>query len=132
MATIEIWLGIGCKRQTKAGEIGEAIDLLLSQLQLSGATIMGVATIDRKQTELGLVEYCREHHLDLITYSAEELRSIDISCPSLDLMARVGTPSVAEAAAILVTKGGKLIVTKQKFKFDSGNAVTIAIASRSR
>ncbi len=96
-----LWVGIGCERGTSRTVIEQAIKQVLQENSLAEAAIAGIATIDLKADEKGLVELCRERALPLRCFSAEELRSVEVPNPSAVVEAEVGTPSVAEAAAVL-------------------------------
>ncbi|GAP97715.1 cobalamin biosynthesis protein [Leptolyngbya sp. NIES-2104] len=116
-----LWVGIGCRRGTSRELIESAIAQVLNQYGLCENQIVGVATVDRKSDETGLLEYCEAHQFPLSLFSVEELSAIVVPNPSID---RIGTPSVAEAAAILATGSNRLIVPKLVIE----NRVTIAIA----
>ena len=49
-----------------------------------------------------------------MTYDARALAVLDVPNPSRAPMAAVGTPSVAEAAALAAAPGGELLVPKRK------------------
>jgi cobalt-precorrin 5A hydrolase/precorrin-3B C17-methyltransferase len=90
--------------------------------------IQGVATIDSKADEVGLVEFCRDRNLPLVTFSTELLKSIDVPNLSQIVGAKIGIFSVAEAAAICAAKSD-LIVPKQIFRqLGEVGAVTVAIS----
>lgn len=71
-------------------------------------------TIDVKADE----EFCEmlrdEYEEDVVFFTAEELAQIDVPNPSETVARHVGTPSVCEAAAILGSNKGKLIIPKVK------------------
>ena len=73
-------------------------------------------TIDVKEDE----EFCAmledEYDEEVVFYSAEELAAVDVPNPSDTVAKHVGTPSVCEAAAILGSNNGKLIIPKVKGK----------------
>ena len=73
-------------------------------------------TIDVKQDE----EFCAmlkdEYDEELVFFTAEQLAQVDVPNPSQTVQKHVGTPSVCEAAAILGSNNGKLIVPKVKGK----------------
>ncbi len=73
-------------------------------------------TIDVKKDE----EFCAmledKYGKEVIYYSAEELAEVEVPNPSTTVLKHVGTPSVCEAAAILGSNHGKLIVPKVKGK----------------
>jgi cobalt-precorrin 5A hydrolase / precorrin-3B C17-methyltransferase len=133
-----LWVGIGCERGTSVQLIEGAIQYFFRINHLAEAAIAGIATIDLKADEVGLLELCQNRNLPLRCYPAESLRSIAVPNPSLVVETEVGTPSVAEAAAILAARQqdeslketeSNLLVTKQIFRqTDLTGAVTVAIA----
>lgn len=125
-----LWVGIGCERGTPQNVIKEALETTFKEFGLSESAIAGLATIDIKADELGLVELATEQNYPLKTYTPEELNLVRVPNPSSVVAQEVGTASVAEAAALKVAQASELVVSKQIFKSDQG-AVTIAVA-RSR
>lgn len=131
-----LWVGIGCERGTASQSIEDALMNTLQQYHLSAKAIAGIATIDIKADEAGILQLCQELNLPLKTFDADTLKQISVPTPSEVVEREVGTPSVAEAAAIF---GGmsanspdnvqncQLLVKKQIFKQEQG-AVTVAIA----
>jgi cobalt-precorrin 5A hydrolase/precorrin-3B C17-methyltransferase len=96
-----LWVGIGCERGTSRVLIETAIEQVCQQHHLAQGAIAGIATIDIKADEVGLVELCRERNWPLRTFPAEVLRSVKVPNPSAIVDKEVGTPSVAEGAAIV-------------------------------
>ena len=86
--------------------------------------IAGVATIDIKATEAGLVELCCDRNWPLQTFPAEILRAIAVPTPSTVVEAEVGTKSVAEAAAIVAAQESCLSMAK-------GEAADIVVGQES-
>ena len=124
-----LWVGIGCQRGISKLAIEHAIEWIFAQYDLDLATIKGIATLDRKSDELGLVDYCRESGLFLKTYSPERLNSVDVVRSSKLVTALVGALSVAEASALSAAQVDRLLVPKQKFQYaDRSKWVTIAVA----
>ena len=73
-------------------------------------------TIDVKADE-PFVEMLRTEYEEEVTFfSAEELAQVEVPNPSETVAKHVGTPSVCEAAAILGSNHGKLIIPKVKGK----------------
>ncbi|OLT62424.1 precorrin-3B C(17)-methyltransferase [Moorena bouillonii] len=95
-----LWVGIGCERGTSKQLIEMAIRQTCEGYGLSENAIAGIATIDLKADEVGIVQLCQERHWPLRTFPAEVLRSVTVPNPSDVVAAEVGTPSVAEAAAL--------------------------------
>lgn len=72
-------------------------------------------TIDVKATE-PFIKVLEEHGEHVRFFSAEELSAIEVPNPSATVEKHVGTPSVCEAAAILGSNHGQLIIPKVKDK----------------
>ncbi len=118
------YVGIGCNSGTARDEIESLVRDTFSMHGLDQRLIGGIASINAKRGEQGLIEAARALFCPLIFFSKEELSKVDVPNPSFAPKKAVGSPSVAEAAALLATQGsGKLIVEKKK----SGNC-TIAIS----
>lgn len=122
-----LWLGIGCQRGVSDELIESAILQTLALQDLQIADVVGVASIDHKAQEPGILEVCAKYHWQLQTYSATELDNVQIQRPSTTIAQLVGTNSVAEAAAMLAS-GQQLLVSKQIYLID-GKFITVAIAS---
>ncbi|MBR1546177.1 MAG: precorrin-4 C(11)-methyltransferase [Prevotella sp.] len=73
-------------------------------------------TIDVKQDEEFVEELKEEYGEEVVFFTAEELDAVDVPNPSDVVAKHVGTSSVCEAAAILGSNHGKLIVPKIKGK----------------
>ncbi len=124
-----LWIGIGCQRGVSKLAIQRAIESVFTKYNLDLATVVGLATVDRKANEPGLVEYWRESGWLLQSYSPAQLNSIAVADPSLQVAALVGISSVAEAAALCAAQTDILLVPKQKFRFDhQAGYVTVAIS----
>ncbi len=135
-----LWVGIGCQRGTPEPLIEYAIQKTLRSHHLAEAAIAGIATIDRKATEAGLVKFCSDRNFPLRLFSAEALSAVTVPNPS-DAV-EIGTFSVAEAAAILATLPYKtadsaiqssLRVEKKIVRVEGQpGSVTVAIAQADR
>ena len=122
-----LWVGIGCERGTSRELIETAIEETCKTYHLASEAIAGIVSIDLKANEMGIVEVCQRRNLAFKTFSAEQLNQVEVPTPSDVVAQEVGTPSVAEAAAILA--GDNLVVSKQIFKSETtSGAVTVAIA----
>jgi len=116
--------GVGASTGAPAQAVSDLLEAALGGAGLARASLAEVATLDRKTTEPGL----RALGLPLRGFSAEALRAVPVPTPSAVVADAVGTPSVAEAAALLAAgPDAELVVPKQ------ANAVaTVAIARRAR
>ncbi len=101
MDSYRLWVGIGCKRDTPHVVITAAVRHVFMAYGLAETAIAAICTIDHKVSEVGLVEFCRDRQLPLQGFAAEALRAVVVPNPSAIASDTVGTPSVAEAAAIL-------------------------------
>ncbi|ACK67590.1 precorrin-3B C17-methyltransferase [Rippkaea orientalis PCC 8801] len=127
-----LWVGIGCVRGTSKNLIERSIHQVFKQYHLAIDAIAGIATIDLKADEIGLIEYCQKQQLTLKTFSPNVLKMVEVPNPSAIVEEEVGTPSVAEASAICAAFSSEisasLIVSKQIIKSENEGTVTIAIA----
>ena len=73
-------------------------------------------TIDVKEEEEFCAMLVDEYDEEVVFYTAEELAAVDVPTPSATVAKHVGTPSVCEAAAILGSNHGQLIIPKVKGK----------------
>ncbi|WP_308796171.1 cobalamin biosynthesis protein [Tolypothrix sp. FACHB-123] len=97
----DLWVGIGCQRGTSTQLLEKAIEQVFRENQLHQSAIAGLATIDNKAKEPALVEFCQLHNLTFKTFPPEVLRLVSVPNPAKLIEQTVGTPSVAEAAAML-------------------------------
>ncbi|MGI5199115.1 precorrin-3B C(17)-methyltransferase [Streptomyces sp. CA-288835] len=105
-------IGVGASKGAPVDEVLENIKGALRDAGLSAQSVAELATVDAKADEPGLVEAAARLGVPLLTYSAEELAAVAVPNPSDAPLAAVGTPSVAEAAAL--ARGGELLVPKRK------------------
>lgn len=96
-----LWVGLGCERGTSKALMAWAIESVCQTRHLAMAAIAGLATLDLKADEAGLLQLCQENHWPLRCFTAAALKDIAVPNPSETVAAAVGTPSVAEAAAML-------------------------------
>ncbi|MBD2256711.1 precorrin-3B C(17)-methyltransferase [Pseudanabaena sp. FACHB-2040] len=139
-----LWVGIGCERGTSQALIDLAITQVFAANHLAVGAIAGIATLDLKADEAGLVGLCQERGWPLRCFSSEQLKLISVPNPSSVVENAVGTPSVAEAAALTAAHSSaesvlaeapqtanlaELRVTKQVIRHeDQPGAVTVAVA----
>ena len=93
--------GLGASRGVPAAEISALIDQALGTADLSPRSVRAAATADLKQDEAGLLAAVRERGWPLMTFPATDLAHVPVPNPSETVRTAVGTPSVAEAAALL-------------------------------
>ena len=116
-------LGLGASRGVGADEVLALVDRALADAGLSAASVAAVGTADAKADEAGLVEACARRGWPLTTFPSAALAEVDVPNPSDEPRKVLGTPSVAEAAALLL--GDVLVVEKTK-----SASATVAVARR--
>jgi cobalt-precorrin 5A hydrolase len=119
--------GLGCNRGTAAEEMEALLAKALEGHGLAAASLSVLASVDLKADEAGLHDLARRLELPLRYFSRQALNGVGaVPTPSAAARKHIGVHSVCEAAALLATDKGTLVVTKQKTR----NA-TVAIARRS-
>ncbi len=119
-----LFVGVGCNRNTPGEEIQDLLHRVLNDYHLAAASIAGLASIDLKADEEGLLALAQSLSRPLVFFSRDQLATVrEIPTPSKVVQKHVGVESVCEAAAILASGNGTLIAPKQV----TPNA-TIAIA----
>jgi len=98
----DLVLGIGCDRNTPYATLAQVIDEALAQLEASWADVRAVASIDLKADEVAMQELQRQRGHAIHFYPATWLAQVPVPNPSETVRKYTGTPSVSEAAALLV------------------------------
>ena len=127
---IKIALGLGCDRNTPISTVRAAINEALAVCHASLADIAAVASIDLKADEPALLQLAQEENWSIQFYPASALAKIDVPNPSETVRTHTGTPSVSEAAALLVAATDKrhLIIEKHRHQGPDGRNATVSIA----
>ena len=101
-----LWLGLGCERHTHQAVLEAVVEKSLASAGLAAAAVAGVASLDRKSDEPGLVALCQQRKWPLKVFTAARLAAVPVPNGSPIVARQVGTPSVAEAAALAAAGGG--------------------------
>ena len=107
-------VGLGFHWDTTQKEIEDGILKVLKENGLSFLSIRNLSTINRGKSPASLGSFSDKHGIPLEFYDKEKLDKIMVPNPSDVVKKYEGTSSVSEASSIL-SSGGELIVTKQKF-----------------
>jgi cobalt/nickel transport system ATP-binding protein len=99
-------VGIGAMSGVSADEVLAAVDSVLPP----GTADVRLATVDSRASEPGLTGAAARRGWSVTGYTAAQLATVPVPSPSTRVAVLVGTPSVAEAAALL--GGGSLVVGK--------------------
>lgn len=127
---MKVMVGIGCDRNTSLKTLEEALGLALQPCGLEVSAIAGLASIDKKNDEAALLQLAENHGWPLHFYPAEVLAEIPVPNPSEVVLKYMGTPAVAEAAALKAanTDMRDLLVEKYKYLGADGKNATVSIA----
>ena len=127
---MKVALGLGCDRGTPAETIRQAIATALDALGATFDDVQVVASIDLKRDEAGLLEVARHAGWPIRFYPASELAAVAVPNPSETVRKHTGTPSVSEAAALLVAGVDltQLLIEKHKQRGPDGRNATVSIA----
>ena len=118
-------LGIGCRRGTPMDKIEEMVIQELKKLKVTLSVVKGIASIDVKKDEQGLLAFADVSVLPVRFYSSAELNAVEGDfTPSAFVAQTVGVDNVCERAAVLDSGGGRLLLRKT-----ARNGVTLAIAA---
>ncbi|MBO1335220.1 cobalamin biosynthesis protein [Streptomyces sp. VRA16 Mangrove soil] len=117
--------GVGARAGAVAEEVLALVQEVLAEAGVLASALAALATVDAKGREPGLVRAAEVLGVPLVTYPAARLAAVPVPHPSEGVRGAVGTPSVAEAAALV--GGGALLVPKRGAG-GRGGRVTCALA----
>jgi histidinol-phosphate aminotransferase len=115
---VDVTVGVGAVSGVTAEEVLAAVDAVLP----AGARVARLATLDARAAEPGLRGAAAERGWPLTGHPATVLAEVAVPSPSARAAAAVGTPSVAEAAALLA--GERLVVPRT-----ARGRVTVAVSA---
>ncbi|MBS6644730.1 MAG: cobalt-precorrin 5A hydrolase [Clostridiaceae bacterium] len=119
-------IGIGCRRGTKETEIGERVNDLLEEMNISKSAVAAVASIDLKQDEEGLLAFAKGMGVPAVFLTAEELNAAQGDYQESEFVKKTtGVGNVCERAAVLaLAEDGQneLLAGKR-----SGGGITMAL-----
>jgi cobalt-precorrin 5A hydrolase len=106
-------IGVGCRRGVSSEQIDSAIEHGLALIQRSRSEVREIATIDLKQEELGLNEWCQSHEIPFRVIRRELVQQRPwVTQPSDWVRETIGVDGVCEACALLATFRGRLLLPK--------------------
>ena len=122
-----LMLGIGCRRGKSEEELEAFVRETLELAKLSCAAVAGIASIDVKADEAGILALAERLAVSYTTYPAGHLQCADGTFTSSGFVAQqVGVDNVCERAAVCAAgEGGRLLVQKAACE-----GKTLAIAER--
>jgi precorrin-4 C11-methyltransferase len=123
-------LGVGCERGLSLAALEQGLEVFLQQHGYAHACIGTLASATVKVDEPALIELARREDWQTAFCTPEELAKVPgIVTPSTVVEQCVGSPGVAEPAALLAAGTDRLLVAKQVVRVaDSPRAMTFALA----
>lgn len=97
-------VGVGASKGAPVDEVLGLVRDTLRDAGLSPLSVARLATVDAKAGEPGIVEAAEQLGVPVVTYGAEQLAAVAVPNPSDAPLDAVGTPSVAEAAALVAER----------------------------
>ena len=120
---------MGCDRGTSIDTLNIAVNNALTKMAIEDKNVISLATIDKKNDEVGLLELSKLRDWPLHFFTALQLAKVEVPNPSDVVMKYMGTPAVAEAAAMLAADTGieDLILEKYKYRGNDNKNATVSI-----
>lgn len=104
--------GVGCRRGAGAAEVMACLQAACRRAGAHPAALAALGSVALKADEAGLLEAAQELGLRVRFFSSEELAAVRVPTPSARVARAAGTPSVAEAAALLLANNTELVCEK--------------------
>jgi cobalamin biosynthesis protein CbiG len=121
---VTVAVGVGASRGCPERELEDLVAAALAEAGLAHDDVALLASADVKAAEPALLALARARRWPLRFYSVARLARVPVPTPSAVVASHVGTPSVAEASALLAAgDGAELLVDKRR-----GAHATCAIA----
>ena len=115
-------VGVGCRRGITADAVCSAVKETLESAGIDPRSVRGLASIDVKREESGLLEAARRLKVPIRFYSADELNAVPGEFTESEFVRKtVGVGNVCERAA--AAEGGSIIIRKT-----AKDGVTVAAA----
>ena len=103
----DLVVGLGVRAGVSADDLAAVLTATV------GDRVALLATLDRRAAEPGVAECARRLGVRVVGCGVTELAAVPVPNPSAHTAAALGTPSVAEAAAISASGGGDLVLVKR-------------------
>lgn len=106
----QITLGIGCRRGTPKERIASAVSQVLSEHKIAFQSVKKICSINLKQTEKGLTDFCKENGLPFQTFDSDTLMNVSGTFHRSEFVGSVtGADNVCERSAVAGSSGTLLI-----------------------
>lgn len=120
-------VGIGCRRDTAAGVVADAIRNAFAEHGLDLRAAARLASISLKEDERGIIETAKSMGIPFVTFSGEQLNGVQGDFGESEFVRKVtGVGNVCERAALLgAGPGSQILVHKE---ICGGVTVAVAVA----
>lgn len=131
---MSVALGVGCGRGASLETVQNAVLQALARAGLDPSAVSVLATIDKKRDEPAILALAARNGWPVAFFSAEALSGVPVKGLSETVRRHIGTPAVAEAAAMLAadTAPEDLLLVKQIYWGRDEKSATVAIARMRR
>ncbi len=118
-----LFAGLGCRKDVEKQKIETHLRDVFKNNGLAIESLARLGTIEEKRAEAGLTQTALAFDVPIDYFTKDQLNGVENTAPSEIVQQHMGVDSVCEAAAILASRNGKLIVPKAKT-----DRVTVAVA----
>lgn len=95
-----VHVGLGARKGVTQAEVAAAVDTCLEDAGIDPRAVVALASIDLKKQEAGILAYSYESGVPFVTYTAEELRTVEGAFAGSSFVQSVtGVANVCERAA---------------------------------
>lgn len=119
-------VGVGASKGASADGLYDTVRRVLTGAGVDAAAVAEVATLDAKASEPAIVELAERLGVGIVALEADLLASVEVPNPSDIVKNAVGTPSVAEAAAVVAAGPGSHLVSTKTVSATRDSTVAIA------
>lgn len=125
---LSVTVGVGCDRGAALETVARCVNTALGRID--SPQVRMLASVTQKQDEPAIQALAAARGWPLRFYPASELATIPVANPSETVRRVLGTPAVAEAAALRAAGGElqDLLVEKQTYRGADGKHATAAVA----
>ncbi|GCB90509.1 cobalamin biosynthesis protein CbiX [Streptomyces noursei] len=120
--------GVGARRGVRAEDVVALVGAALAAVGRAPGALVALATVDAKAAEPGLRDAARRLGVPLRAFPAAELAVVRVPAPSAAARDAVGTPSVAEAAALVAAGPDARLVLGKRVSAPAGRPGTATCA----
>ncbi|MFI6445270.1 cobalamin biosynthesis protein [Kitasatospora sp. NPDC050543] len=123
-------VGVGAAAGADDSEVAKLVLATLEEAGLSRNSVAQLATVESRTGHPAIRWAAFALGVPLVGYPAERLAAVEVPTRSGEVLAAVGTPSVAEAAALIGAAGGELLVPKRKSALATAAVARRAVRGR--